>query len=531
MAKVAPSVHYTTRYYTSLEKRTKIPAYIHTERCWPEVDKISPCEAACPLRMDVPNYVMAISQGNIKQALSIIRDSNPLPAVCGRVCHHPCEEKCNRKVVDSAVAIESLKRYAADWGNSEKPSPIPRTREDRAAIIGSGPAGLTAAHDLVKKGYGATIFEASPIPGGILSSAIPEFILPLEAVQADINYIKDLGVRIHTNVHIGRDLDFAALKQLGFKAILITTGAQKSAGLGIPGSDLPGIYLALPWLRDAKAGQLSPLQGKVWVIGGGGVAMDVARTALRFGADEVHVACLESRSAMPAFAWEIEAAEIEGVRLHPSLAPQQFTARDDTKVGGVNFQRVATTWLDSDGRIQWTLREGPGSDYMVATDSVIIAIGQVPDMSDMLDEFLNTNKAGCLAVNESTLETNIPGVFAAGDASGTGRTVTDSMAAGRRAAISIDYYLRGIPIATRKDSREIITIEPEHIPAYFTRKERWDTPKLSGKQAIRTFNDVNLGYAQWQAVEEASRCLNCRMCANCIFERGQICFDTASRLL
>ena len=531
MAKLAPSIHYTTRYYMSLEKRTKIPAYIHTERCWPEVDKYSPCEEACPLHMDIPNYIMAISLGNIQQALAIIRDSNPLPSVCGRVCHHPCEEKCNRKVVDSAVAIESLKRYAADWGNSEKPSPVPRTKEERVAIIGSGPAGLTAAHDLVKKGYGATIFEASPIPGGILSSAIPEFILPLQAVQADINHITDLGVRIHTNVHIGKDLSFAALRQLGFKAILIATGAQKSVGIRIPGSDLPGIFLALPWLRDAKTGRLSPLQGKVWVIGGGGVAMDVARTALRLGADEVHVACLESRSAMPAFTWEIEAAESEGVRLHPSLAPQQFTARDGTNVGGIDFKRVATTRLDSDGRIQWTLREGPGSDYAVAADNVIIAIGQVSDMSDMPGESLNTDKAGCLAVNESTLETNIPGIFAAGDVSTTGRTVTDSMAAGRRAANSIDYYLSGMPIVTAKDSREVITIEPEQIPAYFTRKERWDIPKLPGKQATRTFNDVNLGYAQWQAVEEASRCLNCRMCANCIFERGQICFDTASRLL
>jgi NADPH-dependent glutamate synthase beta subunit-like oxidoreductase len=234
---------------------------------------------------------------------------------------------------------------------------------------------------------------------------------------------------------------------------------------------------------------------------------------------------------MPAFTWEIEAAESEGVRLHPSLAPQQFATRDGTKVGGIDFKRVATTWLDSDGRIQWTLREGPGSDYAVAADNVIIAIGQVSDISDMPGESLNTDKAGSLAVNESTLETNIPGIFAAGDVSTTGRTVTDSMAAGRRAANSIDYYLSGMSIAAAKDSREIITIEPEQIPAYFTRKERWDIPKLPGKQATRTFNDVNLGYAQWQAVEEASRCLNCRMCANCIFERGQICFDTASRLL
>lgn len=509
----------------------KIPAYIHAERCWPEVDKYSPCEAACPLHMDVPNYVMAIAQGNIKQALSIIRESNPLPSVCGRVCHHPCEEECNRKVVDSAVAIEWLKRYAADWGNGEKPSPVPRTREERVAIVGSGPAGLTAAHDLIKKGYGATIFEASSIPGGILSSSIPDFILPSEAVQADIDYIKDLGVRIHTNVRIGKDLSLTGLWQQGFKAILIAIGLQKGAGLPIPGADLAGVSLALPWLKEAKLGQAPPLRGKVWVIGGGAVAMDAARTALRLGADEVHAACLESRAVMPAFKWEIESAEKEGVRMHPSLAPQQFTAKGGSKVGGINFKRVTSTYLDSEGRIHWTLTEGSGSDYAVDADAVIVAIGQAPDMSGILGESLDTGKTGGLAVNQPTLQTNVPGIFAAGDISASGGTISEAMAAGRRAATSIDQYLSGKPIAEVKESREIITIEPEQVPGYFTRKESWEMPKLLPKQAIKAFREVDVGYTGWQAVEEAGRCLNCRMCANCIFERGQLCFETAGRLL
>ena len=523
MAIAVPSL--TTKY------RLEIPAYIHVERCWPEVDKYSPCEAACPLRMDIPNYVMAISQGNIKQALSIIRESNPLPSICGRVCHHPCEEECNRKVVDGPVAIGWLKRYAADWGNSEKPSPVPRTKEERVAIVGSGPAGLTAAHDLVKKGYGATIFEASPIPGGILSSAIPDFILPSEAVQADIDYIKGLGVRIHTNIRIGQDLSLAGLWQQGYKAILIATGLQKSAELRIPGSDLPGVFPALPFLKEAKLGHLPPLKGKVWVIGGGAVATDVARTALRLGADEAHVACLESRQDMPAFEWEIESAEREGVRMHPSLAPQQFVSKDGSTVGGIDFKRVTSTYLDSDGRIHWTLMEGPGSDYAVDTDAVIVAIGQTPDMSGMLGESLDIGKTGGLVVNEHTLQTNAPAIFAAGDISATGGTVTEAMAAGRRAATSIDQYLSGIPIQEVKEIRETITIEPEQVPGYFTRKERWEMPRLLPKEAIRAFREADLGYRDWQAIEEARRCLNCRMCVNCIFERGQLCFETASRLL
>lgn len=509
----------------------EIPAYIHVGRCWPEVDKLSPCEAACPLHQDVPNYVMAIAQGNPKQALAIIRESNPLPSVCGRVCHHPCEEVCNRKVVDNPVAIEWLKRSAADWGNGGKSSPVPRIKEKRVAIIGSGPAGLTAAHDLARKGYGATIFEASSIPGGILSSAIPDFTLPPEAVQADIDYIKGLGVRIHTNVRIGKDLSLGGLWQQGYQAILIAIGLQKSAELTIPGADLPGIFSALPFLKAVKLGHLPALKGKVWVIGGGNTALDAARTALRLGAEEVHIGYRRTRADMPAFKEKIEAAEKEGVRLHTSLDPQQFISRDGSHLDTIKFKRVASSYIDSEGRRILTLMTGPASDYNVDADAVIIATGEAPDLSGMLGESLNISSAGGLVVNEPTLETNIPGIFAAGDISATGGTVTDAMAAGRRAATSIDQYLSEIPIAAVRESRGTITIAPEQVPDFFTRKARWEMPQLLPKEAIRVFREVDLGYRDWQAIEEARRCLNCRMCASCIFERGQLCFETAHRVL
>lgn len=507
-----------------------IPAYIHVERCWQNVDKLSPCEAACPLHMDIPNYVIAISQGNIDQALSIIRESNPLPSVCGRICHHPCEEECNRKLIDSPVAIEWLKRYAADWGNSETPLLVPPNKKERVAIVGSGPAGLTAAHDLVKRGYSTTIFEAAPIAGGVLSSAIPDFILPGEAVQADIDYIRALGVRIHTNVRIGDNLNFDDLRQQGYKAILIATGAQKSAELKIPGANLQGISLSLPFLKGAKLGHLSPLSGRVWVIGGGGVAMDAARTAVRLGG-EVHVACLESRRDMPAFDWEIEAAEKEGVHIHPSLAPQEFTSVNGSKVSGIKFQRVTSTHLDDGGNLHWTLLEGPGSYYTVDTDKVIIAIGQVPETGGTFSKSMKMSKRGEISVNKDTMQTNIPGIFAAGDISATGGTVTEAMAAARRAALSIDQYLSGMPIEPVKETSDTYLIEPEQVPEYFTRKNRWDMPRLLPKEAIRTFKEVDLGHQEWQAIEEAERCLNCRMCGNCIFERHQMCFETADRLL
>ncbi|MFH0914035.1 MAG: FAD-dependent oxidoreductase [Chloroflexota bacterium] len=522
----------------------EVPAYIHLTRCWPEVDKLSPCEASCPLHVDVPNYTMAISQDNIDRALAIIRESNPLPSVCGRVCHHPCEEECNRTVVDSAVNIQWLKRYAADWGNGAKPSPAPRTKKERVAIVGSGPAGLTAAHDLVKKGYGVTIFEASALPGGVLSSVIPDFILSPEAVRSDIDYLKALGVRLHTGIRIGKDVSFASLWKQGYKAVLIATGAPESTKVSASGSDLPGIVDGLDFLKQVKLGLAPFLNGKVWVIGGAGeagggarpalrlggnVATNAARTALRLGASEVHIAYLESREDLPPFKWEVESAEKEGVQIHPSLALQEFTSKNGFKVGGISFKRIAST------------QEGAPGDLAVDADTVMVAVGLAPDMMGMLGESedeemggldqLNIGKTGGVAANERTLETSVPGIFAAGDISSTGGTVIESMAAGRRAATSIDQYLSGVPIAEIVDSRKTLTIEKEQIPAHFIRKERWEMPRLLPQEAIRTFREVDLGYVHWQAVEAAKRCMNCRMCANCIFERGQNCFDTGTRLL
>jgi len=524
-------VVYASQTYYSVVKKPETPAFIHRERCWPEVDKYSPCEAVCPIHQDVPNYAMAIAQGDIKKALAIVREANPLPSVCGRVCHHPCEAECNRKVVDSPVAIQALKRFAADWGGDELPPPLPRTRDARVAIVGSGPAGLTAAYDLVRKGYGVAVFDAAQTPGGILTSAIPDFLLPVEAVQKDIDYIKALGVRIHCGVRVGRDVSLDAIARQGFGAILIAVGAQKSAELGIPGSDLTGIAAALPFLADAKQRRLTSVRGKVWVIGGGAVAMDVARSALRLGAEEVHAACLESRADMPAFDWEIEEAEREGVKIHPSLAPQRFTSKNGSRVSGIDFKRVTSTSVDSEGRMRWTLMEGPGSDYSVDADTVVVAIGQVPDTTGLPTDSLKVSRRGTVVVDAATGETSMAGLFAAGDIT-TGRgTVTEAMAAGRKAATSIDQYLSGRPIAAVEDARDVITVKPEQVPSYLVRRDQWEVPRLSGKQAISTFREVNLGYAFWQAVEEAQRCLNCRMCANCVFERGQLCFETAGRLL
>ncbi len=518
--------------YYSVGRRSETPAFVHKEQCWPEVGKLSPCEAVCPIGQDVPNYVMSLARGDAAKALSIIRETNPLPSVCGRICHHPCETECNRKVLDDPIAIRALKQYAAASGAGKLPRPAKRTKKARVAIVGSGPAGLSAAHDLVKKGYGVAVFESAQVPGGILASAIPDFILSPEALAADIAYIKALGVSIHCNVRIGRDISLEALANQGFGAVLVAIGAQKSAPLKVPGADAPGVTPALTFLTEAKQRRLATVKGTVWVIGGGAVAMDCARTAVRLGAKEVHVACLESRADMPAFDWEIAEAEREGVKVHPSLAPQKFTkTKSGSGVKGIVFKRVTSTKVDSQGRISWTLAEGQGSDFSVEADSVIIAVGQATDTTGLPADALKIGRRGTININDATGETSMGGVFAAGDIT-TGRgTVTEAMAAGRRAATSIDQQLSGKTIAGSDDSEPMITIEAEQVPSYMVRRDQWDMAKLSGKQAVTTFKEVDLGYTSWQAQAEAERCLNCRMCANCIFERGQLCFETAGRLL
>jgi len=367
----------------------------------------------------------------------------------------------------------------------------------------------------------------------MLAAGIPDFILPKEIVEAEIDYIRDLGVQIRTNTAIGKNFTLDDLSKRGFNAILLATGAWKSPQLPIPGADLGNIFYALPLLQKTKLGEKVTLKGKVAVIGGGDVAMDAARLALRLGAREVHVTCLESGRDMPAHSWEVEAAEREGVKLHPALAPQQFRAKDGRRVAAIDFKRVASTQIDSEGRISWTLMKGPGSEYAMDVDAVIIAIGQAPDPSYTNDSQLNVTGRGTFVVDPETMTTNVASVFAAGDAARMPGTVAEAIAAGHKAATSINRYLRGQDPREGRTAanKEVFKVKPEMIPGWLVTKDRWEMPLLSSSDATRSFGEVNLGYTIWEGVEEAKRCLNCRMCANCVFERGQICFETASRLL
>lgn len=507
-------------------------ARIHGEKCWPTVDKISPCEDACPIHMDVPSYVIALTLGKIDEAVAVVRDTNPFPSICGRVCHNPCEEACSRSQIDRPIAIKSLKRFIGDYekSNGFKPEPVERTKEERIAIIGSGPAGLTAAQDLAKQGYGVSVYEALPVAGGMLATGIPGFMLSNDIVKAEVDYIRALGVDIKTNMKLGRNVTMADLRNQGFKAILLATGAWKNAELPIPGTDLRGVHQALDFLKDVKIGDLKKIRGTVVVIGGGNVAFDAARTAVRMGAKKVIVTCLESREAMPAYDWKIEIAEQEGIEVQPSLAPQKFVAKPVDRLGKIEFKKVESTTIDMDGKISWSLAEGPDADVTRDVDNVIIAIGQVPDASFIEDVDLSEN--GGFKIDPVTMGTNTEGVFAAGDAVKMPGTIVGAIAAGHAVAKTIGSYLGNADLDDTSEAlKEVFKMEEDMTPGFLMEKDRWDLPSLTAKDAIRTFSEAELGYPLWQAIEEAKRCMNCRMCGNCLFGRGQLCLETSRRLL
>ncbi len=508
------------------------PSLIHGEECWPDQGRIAPCQGACPIHMDVPGYIMALAQEKYSEAVAIVRETNPFPSICGRVCPHPCEEACNRAVVDEPLAIEWLKRSIGEYEKShgERPQPAVRTMEERVAVIGSGPAGLTAAHDLVRQGYGVTVYEALPVPGGMFAAGIPSYNLPPEVVAVEVEYITKLGVEIRTNMRVGRDVTLDELWNQGFKAILVAVGAWKIPLLPIPGVELDGVHQALPLLRDVKLGEKARLKGNVVVIGGGNVAVDAARSAVRLGAETVRLTCLEARDEMPAFAWEIDAAEREGVEILAGLAPQKITSKTGKRASGVEFLPVAETSRDDKGRMSWTLVEGADPELLEA-NAVIIAIGQAPEAS-FVDPSLLTER-GTLKVDPTTLASDQDGLFGAGDVADMAGNVVDAIAAGHRAARSIDRHIRGENLVSDEDEddRAVFEVKPEMVPAFMERKNRWDMPTVSARDSVRSFAETELGYADWQVREEAKRCMNCGMCGSCVFGHGQLCYETSTRLL
>ena len=477
---------------------------------------ISPCQHTCPVGVNAPKYIMHIRKGEYKEAVETIWERNPFPAICGRICAHPCESKCRRGELDDPVAIRSLKRFASDWyfeNVTEPPPPYPLTRKERVAVIGAGPTGLTTAHHLAQAGYPVTVFEALGLGGGMLMVGVPEYRLPRAIVEREVEIIQQRGVEIRYNTPVSMNYTIEDLRKEGYKAVLIAAGAQKSQRIGIPGEDegLEGILYGLNFLRDVKLQRFINVGRKVLVIGGGNVAVDVARSAVRLAAHKdgprkVNLICLESRAEMPCFEEEIEGALEEGIKINPSLGIRRIIGRGG-KVAGIETIEVASVF-DEKGKFNPKYREG--TETIMDADTVVFAVGQAPDLSFLpLDSKLERTRWETLQVNDNTLSTNIPGIYAGGDFV-TGPTgIIDAIAAGRRAAVAIDKYIRGdkspVELWDLKAELEEEDKEEEAVQEI----ARAEMRILSVEDRLKGFKEAELGLAPEQAIEEALRCLRC----------------------
>ena len=504
----------TKTYQTTQEDHTTATLSKTVEKQYP------PCRKACPAEVNVQAYIALVSQGKFKEALEIIRKAIPFPSVCGRVCFSPCEDACTRKDIDEPLSIRALKRLVADYeasaGIVEKPKPVPKTRKEKTAVIGSGPAGLTAAYELAKMGYPVTVFESAPKLGGSLRYCIPEYRLPEEVLDAEIGYIKGTGAETCTNTTVGKDITIDEIREQGYKAVFIATGAHHCVSLNIEGENLTGVLHALDFLKEVHCGETVNLGSKVAVIGGGNVAIDAARTARRLGA-EVTIIYRRSEKEMPAHHHEVEDAKQEGVKFHFLASPKKVLGKNG-KVTGIECIENALGPPDASGRRSPVLVEG--SEFVVPVDSVLLGIGEMPEIS-FLPKEVDVARGNRVVVDEVTLETKMPGVFAGGDAVTGPASVIEAIAAGKRAAVSIDRYIRGVDLKAgrEKDVQEINWVSEKST---LTNKPRQQMPYLESKERVRCFKEVELGLSTEAGLLEAHRCLFCGPCIECL-EMEELC--------
>lgn len=467
--------------------------------------KIAPCRRGCPLDLNCHGYVQLLARGQDQAALELVRETLPFPGLLGRICHHPCEEVCSRREVDrEPVAVRELKRYLADRVDYAKPPEPIRERGGRVAVIGGGPAGAYAACLLRQRGYQVTVYEAGSRLGGMAASAIPAFRLPDRVVAQEFSVLAELGVRVIYNTAVGRDVRLGELIR-DHNAVLIATGAGQGKKLNLLGEAAVSVYNALDFLRAARLAADKPRVGaRTVVIGGGNTAMDAAQTALRLGAQDVRVFCLEGRREMPAFAWEVAEAEEEGVGIESGWGPARFTV-EGGQVKALEFQRCLSVF-DDRGRFSPVFAEG---ETMTApADTVIVAIGQQADLGFLGGTGLAIAN-GRLTADPVTMATNLLGVFAAGDVASGPKSVVEALAQGREAAESIHRRLNGLPLAFGRD--RLAGCITDYAIDYGQAKpaSRAQPDRLLPDQRRHSFQEIAAPLTAAQAQQEASRCLSC----------------------
>jgi homotetrameric NADPH-dependent glutamate synthase len=471
----------------------------------------APCQRTCPAGIDIPAYISSIREGDYRGAIAVIKETNPLPLTCGRVCPHPCEDMCRLGKATDPVNINHLKRFVADYemhsGEHITPYKAPETGK-KVAIVGGGPAGLTCAYYLARFGHSPTIFEAMPKLGGMLRYGIPTYRLPKEVLDWEIRGILEMGVEVKTGVRMGADFTIKSLREEGYDAIFLGTGAWDSRGLGVEGEELKGVLPGTHFLIDRGLGKETPVGEKVAIIGGGNTALDAARTSWRLGAREVTVLYRRSRKEMPANAIEIEEAEREGVLFHYLAAPTKLMG-EDSRLTHLEYIEMELGEPDESGRRRPVPK--PGTEKTIPVDNVIAAIGQFPVTDFLADDGVTLTRWNTIEVdNEATGETNLEGVFAGGDAVTGASIAVEAIGAGRRAARSIHRYLAGKGASPPERALTEDTTLPDvdelrEVPL----SERVRMPELSIDERRGNFHEVERGLGEEMACREADRCLRC----------------------
>lgn len=476
---------------------------------------VAPCRDACPVGQRAQGYIALIAQGRYREALRVIKEDNPFPSVCGRTCHHPCEGSCTRSLVDQPVSIMAMKRFVVDYAlayGREKVEPAPRTRPEWVAVVGAGPAGLTAAHDLVRLGYGVTVYEALPVAGGMMRVGIPAHRLPKGVLQQDIDDILNLGVVLKTNTPIK---DPTVLLKQGYHAVCLATGiATSNQSLGLEGENAQGVLLAATFLRKINLGEGVQIGDRVAVIGGGITALDAAAVARRLGATEVYLVLDRPRGELPAYSWEVASIEAEGIHIYEGTTAVRILV-DDGKVVGVELAKTGKGMTtDESGRRRPMIV--PGSEFTVGADTVIATIGQYSDLTFLDAPFHD------LAGDPKTLASSIPGIFVVGGRKTGASFIVDAIALGHRVARSIHRYLQGEPL-DQPESRPVPVakfsrqeIAQKVLEGKIQLQTRIEPALLPMQERVTSFREVVLGLTEHQARAEARRCLQCGICAECL---------------
>ncbi|HBY59397.1 MAG TPA: 4Fe-4S ferredoxin [Solibacterales bacterium] len=513
---------------------------------WVEMVK---CRYACPVNTDACGYVTAIAEGRYEDAYRIARATNPFASICGRVCGAPCEAACRRGSLDEPIAIRALKRFVNERHGPEtgdyaayrdgcNHAMLPQNRGDyeRVAVVGGGVSGLTVAHDLVQLGYKVTVFEANPEPGGMLTVGVPVFRLPRDLVRHEIQAILSMGVELKCNLRLGRDFSIASLRKEGYRAVFLGIGLPKGRKLPIPGAEADGVYDGMEFLRSFNEGKPLPLGRRIVVIGGGNVAYDVARSAVRpaemlaemgrdeqiaydvarsalrtSGDKEVHVVCLEARDEMPADKIEIHEGEEEGIRLHNRRGPRAVLLDEQGRPRALRTVKC-TSVFNAEGRFAPQFDEGQVEDIEI--DTVMFAIGQTADLSFLSPEDGVESDRGLIKVNRETYQTTAPDVFACGDIAHGPRLFIDAIASAHTAARSMHDYLRG----TRTD----VVLRKRWLPGVYTMAEGWhgmpreNPPALEPEKRASSIENTEICFDEMTARRQGARCLRCNI--NTVFD-------------